>query len=121
MAVSGDPRWDARRRLRTQKRRANLLRSRVIAISAIAFVLLWGVVFVQMATGNDPVLGSSSAATKRRSRERPAPAETEPQPVEEASREEAFEAELEAAELEAAEEELAEVEVEPAPVTSSQS
>lgn len=53
---------DARRRLRAQRQRAGQLRGRVIAISLIGFVLLWGVVFAQMATGNDPVLGDKSSA-----------------------------------------------------------
>ncbi len=47
----------AKHRLRAQRLRAGELRGRVVAISLICFVLLWGVVFVQMATGNDPVLG----------------------------------------------------------------
>jgi hypothetical protein len=48
-------------RLRAQKRRAGQLRGRVVAISLIGFALLWATVFVQMATGNDPVLGSKSS------------------------------------------------------------
>ncbi len=43
-------------RLAAQRRRAGLLRGRVVAISLICFALLWGIVFAQMATGNDPVL-----------------------------------------------------------------
>jgi hypothetical protein len=54
---------EARRRLQTQRRRAGELRARAVLISLIAFVLLWGIVFVQMATGNDPVLGNSPKAT----------------------------------------------------------
>jgi outer membrane biosynthesis protein TonB len=49
---------DAQRRLHAQRRRVSILRSRVLAISLICFALLWAVVFVQMATGNDPVLGA---------------------------------------------------------------
>jgi cytoskeletal protein RodZ len=52
---------EARRRLRAQRQRAGQLRGRVVAISLIAFVVLWGVVFAQMATGNDPVLGDKSS------------------------------------------------------------
>jgi cytoskeletal protein RodZ len=59
---------DAQRRLRSQRQRAGLLRSRVIAISLVAFALLWGTVFVQMATGNDPVLGDSSRTATVRPR-----------------------------------------------------
>jgi hypothetical protein len=52
----------ARQRLHAQRIRAGELRGRVVIISLITFVLLWGVVFVQMATGNDPVLSRSSRA-----------------------------------------------------------
>lgn len=51
----------AQRRLRAQRAKAGELRGRVVAISLICFVLLWGIVFAQMATGNDPVLGDSSS------------------------------------------------------------
>ncbi|MGH2937517.1 MAG: hypothetical protein ACRDPE_05285 [Solirubrobacterales bacterium] len=53
-------------RLAAQRRRAGLLRGRVVALSLICFALLWGVVFVQMATGNDPVLGGKKKATTAR-------------------------------------------------------
>ena len=49
---------EAQRRLATRRRRVGILRSRVIAISVLCFALLWAVVFVQMATGNDPVIGA---------------------------------------------------------------
>ncbi len=52
---------DARHRIRAQHQRARQLRGRVVAISLISFALLWAIVFVQMATGNDPVLGDSSS------------------------------------------------------------
>jgi hypothetical protein len=51
---------DARRRLQSQRRRVGELRARAVAISILAFALLWGIVFVQMATGHDPVLGDGS-------------------------------------------------------------
>lgn len=108
---------DARRRLRAQRERAGQLRGRVVAISLIGFVLLWGVVFVQMATGNDPVLGDSSSrvatssrnGTRGRSQSKPkaTPTETEVEP--------AF------VEPEPAELEVVEPEPEPAPVITSQS
>jgi cytoskeletal protein RodZ len=133
-------------RLRAQKRRAGQLRGRVVAISLIGFALLWATVFVQMATGNDPVLGSksskvaSSQPAKGSARQseaeavQPEPVESEPVEAEpeieaepetegsgevEAEELEALEAEI--AEQEAAEIEAAEVEPEPAPVTTSQS
>lgn len=142
---------EARRRLRAQRQRAGQLRAQVVTIALIGFVLLWGVIFAQMATGHDPVLGGKSAAvaaspTGRKQRpvasEPPAEAvETDPEggddPEEAASRaiettdpeevrlREAAEREAAAAaELEAAELEAAEleaIEFEPAPVTTSQS
>jgi cytoskeletal protein RodZ len=118
---------EARRRLSAQRQRAGRLRGRVVAISLISFVLLWGIVFAQMATGNDPVLGSSSsAATKptaasaaRESIETTAPEELEPEVVEP----EPVEEELVEAEPEPVEEEFIEPEPEPepAPVITSQS
>ena len=103
-------------RLRAQKRRAGQLRGRVVAISLIGFALLWATVFVQMATGNDPVLGSKSskvASSKpARSSARQSEAEAvQPVPVES----EPVEMEPEGSG------EAAEVEPEPAPVTTSQS
>ena len=52
-------------RLAAQKRRAGILRGRVVVMSLICFVVLWGVVFAQMATGNDPVLGGKKTASTR--------------------------------------------------------
>ncbi|MFP5389367.1 MAG: hypothetical protein ACLGG5_08710 [Thermoleophilia bacterium] len=137
-------------RLRAQKRRAGQLRGRVVAISLIGFALLWATVFVQMATGNDPVLGgksskvaSSSQPAKGSTRQseaeavQPEPVESEPVEVEpevetepevegggeaaEVEAEELEAIEAEIAEQEAAEIEAAEAEPEPAPVTTSQS
>src|SRR5882757_8415878 len=82
---------DAWRRLLAQRQRAGMLRGRVIAISLLCFGLLWAVVFVQMATGNDPVLSAKSGANatatataKRteRHRARAAEAEAAAEPVE---------------------------------------
>ena len=75
---------EARRRLSDQRRRAGLLRGRVIAISILCFGLLWAVVFMQMATGNDPVLSDRSqakAATTTPARESEAESATEPEAV----------------------------------------
>jgi hypothetical protein len=49
-------------RLAAQRRRAGELRGRVVVMSLICFVVLWGVVFAQMATGNDPVLSGKEKA-----------------------------------------------------------
>jgi hypothetical protein len=123
----------ARHRIRAQRQRAGRLRNRVIAISLICFALLWGVVFVQMATGNDPVLGDSSSTVANGSNGRNRPAAkaaaeagtntdsgpTEPEDLEEqAFAEESVEEEPVEAETEPVE---AEFEEEPAPVTTSQS
>jgi len=51
----------SRHRLRAQRERRGRLQSRVVAASLICFVLLWGIVFTQMATGNDPVLSGGSS------------------------------------------------------------
>jgi hypothetical protein len=117
---------EALRRLRAQRQRAGRLRGRVVAISLIGFVLLWGVVFAQMATGNDPVLGNKSAIAAKPEKvadeaiETTDPEELEvPQEAEREAVEAAEASELEMAEIEAAEAEL--VEVEPEPVTTSQS
>jgi len=50
----------SRHRLRAQRERRGRLQGRVVAASLICFALLWGIVFTQMATGNDPVLGGGS-------------------------------------------------------------
>lgn len=62
---------EARRRLAAQRNRAGRLRRRVVAASLICFVLLWGVVFAQMVSGNDPVLGDK-ARTVAQTESRPA-------------------------------------------------
>lgn len=58
------------RKVDAMKRRTGQLRRRVAAIAAIGFVLLWTVVFVQMATGNDPALGTGPVAKKHAAIER---------------------------------------------------
>lgn len=108
---------EAQHRLRAQRQRMGQLRSRVVAISLIAFVVLWGVVFAQMATGNDPVLGNSSSA---RSSGAPKAVSAATEAIETSAPEEI---ESEVIEPEPVEAELleAEPEPEPAPVTTSQS
>lgn len=57
------------RRIAARRRRAGLLRGRVVVLSLICFALLWGIVFVQMATGNDPVLaGKEKTAAAHKAR-----------------------------------------------------
>lgn len=123
----------AQRRLRAQRAKAGELRGRVVAISLICFVLLWGIVFVQMATGNDPVLGDSSSRIAKANAN---PHRHRARSTVESRASTDFEAELEsntAEELEPEEPEVREEEVEaepveevlieeePAPVTTSQS
>ncbi|HEX3734490.1 MAG TPA: hypothetical protein VHU86_04975 [Solirubrobacterales bacterium] len=103
---------EAQRRRRAQREKAGELRGRVVAISLVCFALLWGTVFVQMATGNDPVLGSRPTKVAR---PRPKVIEAEPEPVEEEFVEPEAEFEPEP------EPEVFEPEPEPAPVTTSQS
>jgi hypothetical protein len=113
-------------RVAAQRRRAGVLRGRVVVMSLICFVVLWGVVFAQMATGNDPVLSGKekavatrSAASPRQEIETTDPRELEPERGTDAK---ARARELEATEVEA-EPELEEVEPEfvEEPLTTSQS
>jgi hypothetical protein len=60
----------AQRKVDTMRRRAGQLRRRVIVSAIVGFVLLWTVVFVQMATGNDPALGTGPVAKKHAAIER---------------------------------------------------
>jgi hypothetical protein len=104
---------EVQRRLRDQRQRLGLLRRRAVALSLIAFVLLWGVVFTQMVTGNDPVLGSAqapngAARVAAETIETSAPEEIETEVVEPERVEEEAPIELEP-------------EPEPAPVTTGQS
>jgi len=142
---------EAQRRLDARRRRVGILRSRAIAVSILCFALLWAVVFVQMATGNDPVLGAGlqAAGAKATRPDKRADSEaaggagaqlaeavetTSPEEDEEGDDEAAEPVEPEAAELEAIEREVAEseaieaaeleaieVEQEPAPVETAQS
>ena len=120
---------NARRRRRAQQLRAGALRSRVVAISLICFALLWGIVFVQMATGNDPVLGSSAGHGSRTASRPQSPGagsspppesrqpevEVEPEPVEPEFVEPEVEVEEPQVEEEFEEPEVVEPEPEPEP------
>ena len=70
-------------RLAAQRRRAGILRGRVVVVSLICFAILWGVVFAQMATGNDPVLsGKEKAAARTVATAKQAVETTEPRELE---------------------------------------
>jgi hypothetical protein len=132
---------EAQRRLHAQRKKAGELRGRVVAISLVCFALLWGIVFVQMATGHDPVLGDTSStvaqrndgADRHRAKANVAEAGASTDSEEsssgaeelETSEAEAVEPEVEAEPVEEefieAEAEPEFVEPEPAPVTTSQS
>ena len=133
---------EAQRRLVARRRRVGILRSRVIALSILCFALLWAVVFVQMATGNDPVLGAGRGAVGAGAAQPENRTDSEEagggagaqltETVETTSPEEDDEddaaepiepeaTELEALEREAAEVEALEAEAEPVPVETAQS
>jgi non-ribosomal peptide synthetase component E (peptide arylation enzyme) len=70
-------------RLAAQRRRAGILRGRVVVVSLICFAILWGVVFAQMATGTDPVLsGKEKAAARTVATAKQAVETTEPRELE---------------------------------------
>jgi len=62
-----DHRRRARSKLAGLEIRRSELRNRVLGISLALFGVVWAIVFVQMAAGNDPALDSSSRATTRES------------------------------------------------------
>jgi hypothetical protein len=103
-----------RRKLDAMKRRTGLLRRRVVATAIVGFVLLWTVVFVQMATGNDPVLGTVAGTRPAAKRKRAVKLERSPAAVEpeasEAASIEAERAEAERVEIEQREAEARELE-----------
>jgi hypothetical protein len=95
-------------KLAARKRRAGLLRGRVVIASLICFVLLWAIVFAQMATGNDPVLSAKerSVATRTATKGKKEVETTEPREVDPRrgrKREEGASASVETMEAEAAE------------------
>jgi hypothetical protein len=93
------------RKLDAMKRRTGQLRKRVIATAIVGFVLLWTAVFVQMATGNDPALGTGTVAKRNAAIEqkRQKLEASSPPPREEAERFEAEQLEVEQREAEARE------------------
>lgn len=102
----------AKARLAIQRERARRLRQRCVAASLICFVLLWGVVFTQLVSGNDPVLGGRSKSKNPTASTASGTATVMPGDPEQLEIEaaEAEGAEAEALELEAAEIELSRLE-----------
>ena len=82
----------ARARSRSRRRRVATIRSRTIRGSLALFAVLWGIVFVQLASGNDPALSDKHGAGKRPvARSEPTPAEPVREPAPEAEAELEFE------------------------------
>jgi cytoskeletal protein RodZ len=97
---------------RSRRRRVAVIRSRTIRGSLALFAVLWGIVFVQLASGNDPTLSRKSQVEKSSASvaREPTPAEPVREPAPEA------EAELDSAEPEFEEEAAPEFEeLEPEP------
>lgn len=61
------------RKLDAMKRRTEQLRRRVVATAIVGFAVLWTVVFVQMATGNDPALSTGAATRSAKKKAAPDP------------------------------------------------
>jgi hypothetical protein len=51
-------------RLRARKRRVAIIRRRVVALTLAIFLALWSLIYLQLATGNDPALTANGAARK---------------------------------------------------------
>ncbi len=66
-----DRRRAARIRLRARRRRDGQLRRTAIILSIGVFALLWAVVFAQMVSGKDPVLGTGARGASTTERSRP--------------------------------------------------
>ncbi|MGB7588464.1 MAG: hypothetical protein WBM00_07120 [Solirubrobacterales bacterium] len=127
----------ARAKIRSQRRRVSMIRRHTVRGSIALFVILWGVIFAQLATGNDPALSANrnrrqaAAAHKKANRSpeavvpTPAPLPTEEppfesEPVEEVEPEPEFEEEP--AELEFESEPVEEAAPEPVePIITSSS
>lgn len=59
----------ARAKLAAMRERAVRLRKRVLAAAAIGFIVIWGAIFGQMITGNDPALGPVAANVRAAAQE----------------------------------------------------
>lgn len=102
----------ARAKIRAKRRRVSSIRSRTIRGSLALFAVVWVVIFGQLVTGNDPVLGRGYPKTRKAlaSRGHGGSAESAPsQPDEEE------ESPVAAVPVEPEPEPVPEVEVEPAP------
>jgi outer membrane biosynthesis protein TonB len=55
----------ARAKIRSKRRRVSVIRSRTIRGSLALFAIAWVIVFGQLVTGNDPVLGHGYPTTRK--------------------------------------------------------
>jgi hypothetical protein len=62
MAARPEARARAQGRLEALRRRASHLRRRVVAGALAVFIAAWVGILIQMASGNDPVLGSGASS-----------------------------------------------------------
>jgi len=114
----------ARAKSRSRRRRVATIRSRTIRGSLALFAILWAVVFVQLASGNDPVLSQKPKAERRSATANSTARESASEPVREPAPEfeqveSEPEAEFEEVPPELEFEEEAPVEIEEPLVTSS--
>lgn len=85
----------ARAKSRSRRRRVSTIRRRTIRGALALFALVWGIVFVQLVSGNDPALKSPPTASARAAKRGPA-AESEPESQDGVEPEEPVESEEEA-------------------------
>jgi hypothetical protein len=74
----------ARAKSRSRRRRIAAIRSRTIRSSLALFAILWTIVFVQLASGNDPVLSRNGQVERHSGTPAPVPAEPVREPAPEA-------------------------------------
>lgn len=70
-----DRRRAARLRLRARRHREGQLRRTAIVLSVGVFALFWAVVFAQMVSGHDPVLGAGPRVASASEKSQPRPAQ----------------------------------------------
>jgi cytoskeletal protein RodZ len=117
----------ARAKSRSRRRRVSTIRKRTIRGALALFALVWGIVFVQMVSGNDPALKSAPTASAQAAKREPEteqesateteePVEPETEPLFESEPEAEAESEFEETPAESEFEEAPAEEAEPEPV-----
>jgi cytoskeletal protein RodZ len=61
-------------RLRARSQRISAIRKRVVTVAVVVFMALWGVIFVQLVSGNDPALAHKKTVSASVSSASSAPA-----------------------------------------------